>query len=250
MTEQIEAAALGLVAAILAGDIDLVSQLLATDPQLATATLPGNPRTMLHHATDWPGHRPNVAATIALLVAAGADPDAAMPPGDHPEVAETPLHWAASANDVPAIGALLAAGAEVDAVGGLFGGCTPFEEAIIFENYDAARSLLAAGATNYLPGAAALGDEEVIDSFFDDALELRADVGVLPHWNSLPAKQTILDRAFQFACRAGHLRIAQQLLERGADLGALTPVNSSALDEAVGNDHADVVAWLRSQGAS
>jgi ankyrin repeat protein len=169
-----------------------------------------------------------------------------MPPADDPAVAETPLHWAASANDVAAVDALVAAGADVDALGGIFGGCTPYEEAIIFENYDAARRLLAAGATNYLPGAAALGDDALIDQFFDAAGEVRLDVGVLPHWSVVPPKKIILDRAFQFACRAGHLGIAKHLLRRGADLDALTPTNSSALDEAVENNHADVVDWLTS----
>ena len=233
-----------LVVAIVAGDVDAISQLLAADPGLVVRTLPGNPRSMLHHATDWPGHRPNVGATIALLVAAGADPNVAMPLGDKAEVAETPLHWAASANDVAAVEALLEAGAEVDALGGIFGGCTPYEEAIIFEQYDTARRLLAAGATDYLPGAAALGHGHLIDDFFDDAGEVRLDLRVLPNWDPLPSRQTILDRAFQFACRAGHLTIATTLLERGADPQARTPVDTSPLDEAADNGHTAVVEWL------
>jgi hypothetical protein len=233
-----------LVSAILEGNTERIAGMLANDATLATATLPGNPRSMLHHATDWPGHRPNVAATIALLVDAGADPDVAMPPGEDPAVAERPLHWAASCNDAAAVDALADAGADVDAPGGIFGGCTPYEEAIIFEQYDAARHLLARGATNYLPGAAALGADELIDDFFDAEGNVRTDTGVLPHWNSVPAAQTVLDRAFQFACRAGHLDIAKRLLERGADHTAITPANTSALDEARENGHSNVVDWL------
>ena len=56
-------------------------------------------RTLLHVATDWPGHLPNVADTIGALVAAGADVDARFT-GEH---AETPLHWAASSDDVEAV---------------------------------------------------------------------------------------------------------------------------------------------------
>lgn len=235
-----------LISAIVSGEVDQVRRLLAARPALATARLTGNPRSMLHHATDWPGHRPNVATSIALLVAAGADPNTAMPQGDDIEIAETPLHWAASANDIEALDALLDAGAAVDALGGIFGGCTPYQEAIIFENYDAARQLLRRGATNYLPGAAALGAAELIDGFFGDDGIVRTDSAVLPHWNSVPVAQSLLDRAFQFACRAGHLTVAKGLLRRGADHTAATPVHTTARDEAQSNGHADVVEWLQS----
>lgn len=232
-----------LVTAIVAGDVGRVEALLGEDPTRASATLPGNPRSMLHHATDWPGHRPNVGDTIAMLVAAGADPDIAMPPSEDGLVAETPLHWAASSDDVTAIDALLAAGATVDVAGGIFGGCTPFEEAVIFEKYAAARTLLEAGAANYLPGAAALGQADVVESFFAGS-EVRTDVGVLPHWTTFPPVQVVLDRAFQFACRAGHLDIARTLHRRGADAASVTPAGTSARDEASGNGHDQVVTWL------
>ena len=235
-----------LVSAIVAGDTAQVADLLERMPELAGATLQGNPRSMLHHATDWPAHRPNVATTIGLLVRAGADPNVGMPPSDDTKVAETPLHWAASANDTAAAGALLDAGADVDSLGGIFGGCTPYEEAIIFEKYDAARQLLERGATNYLPGAAALGADDLIDSYFDADGNVRTDVGVLPNWDPLPAPQVVLDRAFQFACRAGHLAISKRLLDRGADPTAITPANTSALDEARENGHSHVVEWLTS----
>lgn len=235
-----------LVSAIVTGDIGRVTDLLDRRPELASATLEGNPRSMLHHATDWPAQRPNVATSIALLVRAGADPNAGMPQGGDPKVAETPLHWAASANDTAAVGALLDAGAVVDALGGIFGGCTPYEEAIIFEKYDAARLLLEHGATDYLPGAAALGDAHLVDSYFDADGNVRTDVGVLPNWDPLPTPQVVLDRAFQFACRAGHLAISKLLLDRGADPTAITPANTSALDEASENGHSHIVEWLRS----
>lgn len=236
-----------LVSAIVGGGTDQVADLLAKNPRLATATLSGNPRSMLHHATDWPGHRPNVATSIALLVDAGADPNVAFPLSDHPAVAEKPLHWAASSNDTAAVDALLDAGAEVDALGGIFGGCTPYEEAIIFENYDAARRLLARGATDYLPGAAALGAADLIEGFFDDHGNLRTDIGrIPPAWNSPSEDQIVVDRAFQFACRAGHLDIAKRMLDRGADRHAITPADTSALDEATNKGHAHVVEWLNS----
>lgn len=53
-------------------------QLLADHPELATARIGDETmsRTLLHAATDWPGHVPDAGAVIAALVAAGADVDA------------------------------------------------------------------------------------------------------------------------------------------------------------------------------
>lgn len=233
-----------LAKAIVKGEVDKVRELLSDNPELANATIGSNPRSMLHYATDWPANRPNVGTSIGLLVSAGADPNVAMPPNETGEVAETPLHWAASANDVDAVEALLDHGARVDCLGGIFGGCTPYVEAIIFEQYDAARSLLARGATDYLPGAAALGRAEEIDDFFGPDGNLSLDTGVPPHWDPLPPKQTVLDRAFQFACRSGHLEIASKLLARGADRHAEVPGGGTARSEAAEKGHDDVIQWL------
>ena len=77
-------------------------------------------RTLLHVATDWPGHFPNGAATIAALVEAGADVNARFT-GPH---TETPLHWAASSDDVAVLDALLDAGANIESPGAVIGGGT------------------------------------------------------------------------------------------------------------------------------
>ncbi len=76
-----EPLARAVVAAIRAGDIDAMGRLLQEHPGLATARLgnlpegcdPGMTRSLLHVVTDWPGHYPNGAAMVALLVEAGAD---------------------------------------------------------------------------------------------------------------------------------------------------------------------------------
>ncbi len=234
------------VDAIRAGDLDRLESLLGADGSLVNATLPGNPRSLLHHATDWPGHRPNVGKTIVMLVSFGADPSASFP-SETPSVAETPLHWAVSANDLDAATALLAAGADVDALGGIFGGCTPYEEAIIFEQYDAARLLLDHGATNYLPGAAALGQTDDIDGYFGADGLVAVEANMLPHWLTPPPAQVVLDRAFQFACRGGHLEVATKLHARGADLHAKTPTGTTVVDEARDNGQEHIVGWLQEQ---
>jgi hypothetical protein len=81
--------------AVQAGDLDELERLLTADPWLATARV-GDPncyRTLLHAATDWPGHFPNGPAVVVRLVAAGADVNA---PSQFSHHTETPLHWAAS----------------------------------------------------------------------------------------------------------------------------------------------------------
>ena len=109
------------------GDLDRLGRLLAEHPGLATARLgDGRPggmtRTLLHVATDWPGHFPDGPATVALLVEAGADVNARFGGGRHDE---TPLHWAASSDDVEVLEALLDLGADIEADGGVIAGGTP-----------------------------------------------------------------------------------------------------------------------------
>ena len=68
--------ALAVVAAIQNGDVETLKRLLEENPGLATArvvrTASGGAsaktsRTLLHVATDWPGHLPNGAETVAAL---------------------------------------------------------------------------------------------------------------------------------------------------------------------------------------
>jgi ankyrin repeat protein len=68
-------------------------------------------RTLLHAATDWPGHYPRNVETVTLLLRAGAEVDARFA-GPH---TETPLHWAASSDDVEVLDALLDADADIEA---------------------------------------------------------------------------------------------------------------------------------------
>jgi ankyrin repeat protein len=66
---------------------------------------------------------------VAVLVAAGADPNAPGLPGDGHQ--ETPLHWAASNDDVELVDALLDFGASVDAPGSVIGGLLSCERLMI-----------------------------------------------------------------------------------------------------------------------
>jgi Ankyrin repeat len=87
-----------------------------TDPLAARLTVArrGGWRRPLHLVTDWPGYFPNGPAAVRLPIEAGADPSA--PSDDGPS--ETPLHWAASSDDVEVAAALTDGGANLEASGG------------------------------------------------------------------------------------------------------------------------------------
>jgi uncharacterized protein len=226
-------AAGAVVTAIHQGDLDTLQRLLREHPDLATARLGDldQSRTLLQIATDWPGHFPNVAATITTLTAAGADPDARFV-GSH---RETPLHWAASSDDVAAIDALLDAGADVEAPGAVLGGGPPLADAVGFGQWAAARRLVAHGATTRLEDAAALGLQDRVEVQFTGEAH--------------PPTADSVTGAFWSACHGNQQSIAGYLLARGADLnwvgwGDLTP-----LDVALQEGHDQLAAWLRTKGA-
>jgi hypothetical protein len=87
---------------------------------LATAR-PDGARTLLHSLVDWPGHRAGAPELLGVLIEFGADVNA---PFGGPQHDETPLHWAASADDVVMVDALLDAGADLEARGGTIAGGT------------------------------------------------------------------------------------------------------------------------------
>jgi len=151
-----EPLAVSVVAAIHAGDLAALQRLLGEHLDLAAARLGsdggdgGMSRTLLHVVTDWPGHFPNGAATVAALIAAGAEVDGRFV-GPH---AETPLHWAASSNDV----AVLDAGADIDTSGAVIGGGTPLA--------DAAALGLLSRVKEYVAGATPPASEEITHGFW------------------------------------------------------------------------------------
>ena len=144
--------AIAAVEAIRSGDLEVLKRLLRDNPSLATVRI-GKSRTLLHVATDWPGNFPNSAATVAALIASGAEVNARST-GAH---TETPLHWAASCDDVAALDTLLDHGADIEAPGAVIGGGTPLADAVAFGQWQAARRLVERGARTTLWQAAALG---------------------------------------------------------------------------------------------
>ena len=180
------------------GDVSALRALLESNPGLATARIGDDDTsgTALHAVTDHPGHRPACSQVIAVLVGAGADPDGRFA-GPH---RETPLHWAASSDDVEAVDALLDAGADIEADGGVLTGGPPLDDAVVFAQWGAARRLVERGATTGLFHAAALGLDERVGELLVD-----------------PPPRDQVTAALWHAARAGRTGAVRRLLDAGGD---------------------------------
>jgi ankyrin repeat protein len=228
--------AVAVVDAIHSGDVPALRRLLDQHQDLATTRIgdddpEGMSRTLLHVATDWPGHFPGGPITVAALVGAGADVNARFG-GPH---AETPLHWAASSDDVAVIDALLDAGADIEAPGAVIAGGTPLADATAFGQWKAARRLIERGAkTNYFADAS-LGPIDNLHDYFGGA--------------TAPDPDQVAD-AFWAACHGGQLEAAKYLLDRGAALNWLPGWEElTPLDAAARSGASDVITWLHGVGA-
>ena len=224
--------------AVRVGDVAAIQRFLRNDPALASARLVGNDGgagTPLHLVTDWPGYFPNGPAIVRLLIDAGADPNALTSSRDSPGPGdETPLHYAASSDDVDVAEALIDAGANIETPNGSIG--TPLDNAIGYGCWHVARLLVARGARVDKPWhAAALGMLG----------RLEALLGSDP-----PAED--VSQAFWHACAGSQRRAAEYLLSRGADLNWEPDyAYGTPLDAASGPStrQENVISWLRELGA-
>jgi ankyrin repeat protein len=114
-------------------------------------------------------------------------------------ITETPLHWAASSDDVDALDALLDAGADVDAGGAVIADGTPLSDAVAFGQWNAARRLVESGATVPFREAAALGLMELVSE------------------GAETATSDALSEALWYARHGGQEEVARYLIARGAD---------------------------------
>jgi uncharacterized protein len=225
--------AIAIVTAIQQGDIATLEALLEQDRELAKARIVDDRqvgRSLLHVLADWPGHRPESARTTELLVRLGADVNARVNHPDREEAAETPLHWAASNDDVAQIDALLDAGADIEAEGAIFTGGTPMSDAVVFAQWNAARRLLERGAKTTFWQAAALGLLDEVQACF--------------HQEPAPSNEEVTN-AFWNACRGGHRPVAEFLLSQGADPDWVGHDDKTPLEIAEESGNQDLIAWLR-----
>jgi ankyrin repeat protein len=223
--------AISLAGLIHAGDLVGLERLLSSDGSLANAQVEGRQggfRTPLHMVADWPGYFPNGPSTVRLLLACGADANAGR------GVEETPLHWAASSDDVEVAMELIDGGADLEAVPGSIG--TPLENAVGYGSWRVGRLLLSRGArVDLLWVAAGLGLD--LRPFFDSGSPSVEDV----------------NNAFWQACHGGHRRTADYLLARGADLHWVPSYSrQTPLEVASSRDtgRSALVTWLRERAAS
>ena len=103
----------------------------------------GGSGTPLHAATDWPGFFPHGPAVVTMLIVAGGDPSAQVEGSWH---AETPLHWAASSDDVEVARALIDGGADLEVPGASIAGGSPLDDAVGYGCWQVARLLVERGA--------------------------------------------------------------------------------------------------------
>jgi ankyrin repeat protein len=167
---------------------------------------------------------PEAAAKIRALAAAGADVNARFV-GPH---GETPLHWAASSDDVEAVDALLDAGADIEAGGAVIAGGTPIADAVAFGQWKAARRLLERGARTTLWQAAALG---LTDRVRDELAR------------GEPTRDE-LDNALWCAAHGGQRETAELLLERGADPAPAGHDDLTPAQAAERSGAHELAAWL------
>ena len=185
---------------------------------------------MLHVAADWPGHFPNGAEIITTLIEAGAEVDAAILGGN---ANETPLHWAASSNDVAVLDALLDGGADIEAPGAIFTGGSAMSDAVVFAQWHAARRLLERGAKTTIWHAAALGLLESVKQYVSSEPRPSSEEITNALWN---------------ACRGGQLAVSQYLVEKGANPRMVGHDKKTPLDVARESGDAELILWLEDNG--
>ena len=132
-----------------------------------------------------------------------------------------------------ALDALLDAGANIEAPGSVLGGGTPLADACGFSQWNAARRLVARGASTRPKDAAALGMMDRVDAHFA---------------KGSPDVETVT-AALWSAAKGRQRKVAQYLLDCGGDVNWIGWGEQTCYDIALAGDDADFIDWLRDRGA-
>jgi ankyrin repeat protein len=249
------------IAAIKSGDVEALRTILSAEPALATSRSLTSHPTLLQCVALETNDLPTAAALATLLVDAGA------------EVNE-PLVAAASIDHRAVAEVLLDRGAAIDGTGGW----SPLEEALYWNSRNVLSLLLERGAAiQNLRTAAGLGRVDLIEDYFDEGRNLKAEAGKINWpWGDLETiaasnhnptgkkslsdrvkswsqdQQGIVNNAFVYAAMHGHIDAAELLLEKGAELNTIPggfDFAGTALHYAALNGHRAMVEFLLERGA-
>ena len=150
--------------------------------------------------------------------------------GDH---TETPLHWAASSDDIEALDTLLDAGANIEAPGAVIGGGTPLSDATAFGQWNAARRLIQRGAHAQMWEAAAMGLLPQLQRYLD--AQPNADD---------------ITHSFWCACHGNQPATSALLLTHGANINWVGYDDLTPLDAAERSVGIELANWLKARGAT
>lgn len=226
--------------AVVGGDVVALEQMLAENAELIRARSTRVHRsTLLHYVSangveDFRQKTPaNIVEVTKVLLAAGADVDAANDPGRGTTLGlvATSYHPARAGVQIALLETLIEAGAAVD---GLPGGWNPLTAALANGRGDAAAYLAQRGARLNLEGAAGVGRLDVVKEFFDAAGALTGK-----------ATRDQMMSGFAWACEFGHTQVVEFLLGTGIAVDArLRHHGQTGLHWAAYHAHAGTVKLL------
>lgn len=233
--------------AIVAGDVETLEILLASDPSLVRARSTREHRsTLLHYCSangveDYRQKTPgNIVAIARRLLDAGAEinaeSDAYGGRSTTLMLSATSVHPERAGVQIALLELLLERGAVID----LPGTASTVNVCLRNGRGAAAEFLAGAGGELDLEGAAGVGRLDVVASFFDEDGALRP-----------PATPQQLADGFGWACEFGHVQMARFLTERGVRADTpLRPEGETALHYAALGGHAEIVLLLLAHHAN
>ena len=226
------------------GNLQSLNELLASEPDLATAhSSCDHPTLMQCLVLDSPVHA-NLESMIRTLA-------------EHGSELTNPLIAAASIDNVRAVSELIDLGGNIEGNGVW----SPLEEALYWVHPASVTLLLQRGvAVNNLRKAAGLGRLDVIANCFDEHGALSALAGEIasPFFGSHIPPQVRIDRlqiignALIYAAAWGRIAVVDQLLERGVDINIIPAgfdFAGTALHYAALQGHREMTEHLLNLGA-